>query len=56
MGIEPLKNLPVLIIFAGLIAAAIHDVAHPGFNNLFLISTVSPIAVRYNDISVCLQF
>jgi predicted ATPase len=39
-------------VFASLIAAIIHDVEHPGFNNLFLIATMSPIALRYNDISV----
>ncbi|KAJ3339191.1 High affinity cAMP-specific and IBMX-insensitive 3',5'-cyclic phosphodiesterase 8A [Kappamyces sp. JEL0680] len=39
-------------MFAGLIAAAIHDVDHPGFNNGFMISSLSPLALRYNDVSV----
>ena len=32
-----------------LIAAAIHDVGHPGLNGKFLITTSSPIAIEYND-------
>ena len=39
-------------VYACLIAAAIHDVDHPGFNNSFLISTLHPLALRYNDQSV----
>merc|ERR1719197_1147215 len=35
-----------------LISAAIHDVGHPGVNNLFLTKTMDPMAVRYNDRSV----
>jgi hypothetical protein len=35
-----------------LVAAAIHDVDHPGFNNGFLIASLSPLALRYNDVSV----
>lgn len=35
-----------------LIAALVHDVDHPGLNNNFLVSTLSPLAVRYNDASV----
>ncbi|KAH6570308.1 hypothetical protein BASA60_007797 [Batrachochytrium salamandrivorans] len=38
--------------FACIIAAAIHDVDHPGFNNAFMIATASPAAIRYNDASV----
>uniref|UniRef100_A0A0G4HX23 Phosphodiesterase n=1 Tax=Chromera velia CCMP2878 TaxID=1169474 RepID=A0A0G4HX23_9ALVE len=36
---------------AGLMAAAVHDFEHPGFNNTLLIQIQHPIAVRYNDIS-----
>jgi len=40
--------------FMVLVAAAVHDVGHPGVNNLFLMKTMDPIAVRYNDKS-CLE-
>lgn len=35
-----------------MVAASIHDVGHPGRNNLFHIKTMSPLAVTYNDKSV----
>lgn len=35
-----------------LIAGAIHDFEHPGFNNVYLIETRDDLAVRYNDQSV----
>ena len=38
--------------FTLLIAAASHDVGHPGLNNVFLTSTEHPSAVRWNDVSV----
>ena len=41
--------------FACIIAAAIHDYAHPGVNN-FLVSTVNPLALRYNDQAVLENF
>jgi hypothetical protein len=44
----PVDDLMVLV------AAAIHDVGHPGVNNLFLQKTMDPIALRYNDRS-CLE-
>ncbi|KAJ3272347.1 High affinity cAMP-specific 3',5'-cyclic phosphodiesterase 7A [Terramyces sp. JEL0728] len=44
--------LQVEDLFACLIAAAIHDVDHPGYNNGFMITTSNPIALRYNDTSV----
>jgi hypothetical protein len=44
--------LPIEDVFACIIAAAIHDVDHPGYNNFFMIATMSPIALRYNDVSV----
>jgi hypothetical protein len=41
-----------LLELAILIAAAAHDVAHPGVNSDFLIKTADPLAVLYNDRSV----
>eukprot|EP00842_Homolaphlyctis_polyrhiza_P000731 jgi/Hompol1/1659/HPOL_004940-RA len=38
--------------FAGIVAAAMHDVDHPGYNNAFMIATSSPTAIRYNDVAV----
>ncbi|KAJ3045646.1 High affinity cAMP-specific and IBMX-insensitive 3',5'-cyclic phosphodiesterase 8A [Rhizophlyctis rosea] len=38
--------------FAGVIAAAIHDLDHPGVNNAFLINSSSSLALRYNDLAV----
>lgn len=38
--------------FMGLIAAAVHDVAHPGYNNLYFANTMAPLAIRYNDKSI----
>lgn len=36
----------------GLVAAAVHDLCHPGVNNVFLVATRNKLAVQYNDISV----
>lgn len=51
-----IKVLPIEDVFACIIAATIHDVDHPGYNNFFMIATSSPIAIRYNDVSVLEQF
>jgi cAMP-specific phosphodiesterase 4 len=34
------------------IAAACHDVDHPGLNNLYLVESRHPLSIRYNDASV----
>ena len=34
------------------IAAACHDVDHPGLNNLYLVESRHPLSIRYNDVSV----
>lgn len=39
-------------IFALLISAIVHDLEHPGTNNLYQINASTPLAIRYNDISV----
>jgi hypothetical protein len=46
------RVLPIEDVFACIIAASIHDVDHPGYNNFFMIATMSPVALRYNDVSV----
>mmetsp|Transcript_66923 Transcript_66923/g.139740 ORF Transcript_66923/g.139740 Transcript_66923/m.139740 type:complete len:501 (-) Transcript_66923:354-1856(-) len=38
--------------FSALAAACLHDVGHPGKNNLWHSKTMSPLAVRYNDRSI----
>ena len=38
--------------FAAVVAAAVHDYAHPGTNNAYQIAVSSEWAVRYNDICV----
>ncbi|XXQ35418.1 Phosphodiesterase [Plasmodiophora brassicae] len=49
------NQLPVLQpieLMAALIACFGHDVAHPGFNNSYLINTGAPEAILYNDKAV----
>lgn len=45
-------RLPDLEIFALLISALVHDLEHPGMNNLYQINAGTPLAIRYNDASV----
>jgi len=46
------KHVSPLDHLMALIASAIHDVGHPGRNNIFLAKTMSPEAIRYNDKSI----
>lgn len=39
-------------MLGGLLAAAIHDMDHPGFNNAFMVNSNSAVALRYNDKAV----
>lgn len=45
-------HLSPLQVFAALVAAAVHDVGHPGFTNQFLCATGNALAILYNDKSV----
>jgi len=47
-----MRNIRPLDQFACLVAAATHDVGHPGNNNGFEIERESDVATTYNDISV----
>lgn len=44
-----LTHMEELVLY---VAAAAHDVGHPGRNNAFLVNTRDPLAVLYNDKSV----
>lgn len=35
-----------------LLSALLHDLDHPGLNNMYQVNAVTPLAVRYNDLSV----
>ena len=35
-----------------IIAALVHDIDHPGYNNMYIINTHHELAVRYNDLAV----
>lgn len=47
-------QLPVtpLHLFSALLAGAVHDVNHPGMNNAYLVTTSSPLAIKYSDDAV----
>ena len=35
-------------VFAVLLAAICHDFKHPGYNNIYLVNSKAPLAIRYN--------
>jgi 3',5'-cyclic-nucleotide phosphodiesterase len=58
MILRDCKLLAVLdsdIVFSILLAALTHDIDHPGNNNIYEIMTGSPLALKYNDLSVLEQ-
>ena len=47
-----LPHLTAVEKFAAILAAAIHDLAHPGVNNAFCVATDAAVALTYNDNAV----
>ena len=43
--------MPPLKTFSLLVAAAMHDYAHPALSNKFMIGAKADVALQYNDIS-----
>lgn len=41
---------------ASIIAPIIHDYAHPGVNNAYLVAVMDPLAIKYSDLSVLEYF
>lgn len=46
-------DLQILMCLAAYVAAAVHDIAHPGVTNGFLVKTRHELAQMYHDQSVC---
>eukprot|EP00494_Astrolonche_serrata_P033904 UN34173 len=46
------ERVPLLDIFASIVACCAHDIDHNGYNNLYHITTGSELAILYNDRSV----
>ena len=49
---DSIPTCPAPQVMAALVAAAVHDVDHPGVTNLFLVAIRHELAIMYNDISV----
>lgn len=47
---DEIMKLDELDILSFFFSALIHDYKHPGFNNAYMINTLSDIAFRYNGI------
>ena len=50
------RHVSPLDIYCMLIGAAIHDFAHPGYNNAFLVASRHETSITYNDVSVLENF
>ena len=50
------RHVSPLDIYCMIIGAALHDFAHPGFNNAFLVASRHETAIMYNDVSVLENF
>ena len=50
------KHLSALDQYCMIIGAAMHDYAHPGYNNAFLVASKHETAILYNDSSVLENF
>ena len=48
-GASVVNDTDILALF---LAAFVHDIGHPGLNNAYQIHAETPLALRYNDISV----
>ena len=51
-GLQQCGKLLDIDVFALITAAMCHDIAHPGVNNAYLITSQNHLAMRYNDQSV----
>ncbi|KAK9868016.1 hypothetical protein WJX84_006979 [Apatococcus fuscideae] len=49
--IEGPYGSPEVLLLAGYLAAIVHDYAHPGVTNDFLVKADSPMAITHNDLS-----
>merc|ERR1719499_1274552 len=49
---EKFKGYEYYYVLAVLLAAAAHDVEHPGTNNLYQVNKGTKLALKYNDVSV----
>ena len=50
------RHVSPLDIYCMLLGAALHDFAHPGYNNAFLVASRNETSITYNDLSVLENF